>query len=47
MSGNLDALIIHKVTRELKGIDRDPLKIPGLRVDENAKPCAERLMVAE
>ena len=24
-----------------------PLKIAGLRVDENAKPCAERLIVAE
>jgi hypothetical protein len=46
-SGNLDALILQKVTRELKGLDRDPLKIAGLRVDENAKPCSERLMVAE
>ena len=46
-SGNLDALIVNKVTRELKGLDRDPLKIAGLRVDENAKPCSERLMIAE
>lgn len=46
-SGNLDALIIGKVTREIKGLDRDPLKIAGLRVDENAKPCSERLMIAE
>jgi len=46
-SGNLDALIVHKVTRELKGLDRDPLKIAGLRIDENAKPCNERLMIAE
>jgi hypothetical protein len=46
-SGNLDALIVQKVTRELKGLDRDPLRIAGLRVDENAKPCKERLMVAE
>ena len=46
-SGNLDALIVSKVTRELKGLDRDPLKIAGLRVDENAKPCSERLMIAE
>lgn len=46
-SGNLDALIVQKVTRELKGLDRDPLKIAGLRIDENAKPCSERLMVAE
>jgi hypothetical protein len=46
-SGNLDALIVQKVTREIKGLDRDPLKIAGLRVDENAKPCSERLMIAE
>ena len=46
-SGNLDALIVQKIKRELKGLDRDPLKIAGLRVDENAKPCGERLMVAE
>jgi Mg-chelatase subunit ChlD len=45
-SGNLDALIIGKIKRELVLLDRDPLKIPGVRVDENAKPCAERLMVA-
>ncbi len=46
-SGNLDALIVGKVTRELKGLDRDPLKIAGLRIDENAKPCSDRLMIAE
>ena len=46
-SGNLDALIVSKVTRELKGLDRDPLKIAGLRTDENARPCSDRLMIAE
>lgn len=46
-SGNLDALIVNKVTRELKGLDRDPLKIAGLRLDENARPCSDRLMIAE
>ncbi|MFT3765772.1 MAG: VWA domain-containing protein [Minicystis sp.] len=46
-SGNLDALIVQKITRELRGLDRDPLRIPGLRTDENAKPCHERLLVAE
>lgn len=46
-SGNLDALIVQKVNREIRGLDRDPLRIAGLRVDENAKPCSERLMVAE
>jgi len=46
-SGNLDALIVQKVNREIRGLDRDPLRIAGLRVDENAKPCSERLMIAE
>ncbi len=47
LSGNLDALIVKKIRRELSNLDRDPLKIAGLRTDENAKPCSERLMVAE
>lgn len=46
-SGNLDALIVQKVLRELKGLDRDPLRIPGQFTDENAKPCKDRLLVAE
>ena len=46
-SGNLDALILGKIGRSIKALDRDPLKIAGLRTDESAKPCAERLMVAE
>jgi len=46
-SGNLDALILQKIQREIRGLERDPLKIPGVRVDENAKPCKERLMLAE
>jgi hypothetical protein len=46
-SGNLDALIVQKVTRELRGLDRDPLRIAGLRVDEDAKPCKDRLMIAD
>ncbi|HEY1956433.1 MAG TPA: vWA domain-containing protein [Polyangiaceae bacterium] len=41
-SGNLDGLIVAKIKHELAAIDADPMKIPGLRVDENAKPCAER-----
>src|SRR5262249_24082797 len=45
-SGNLDALITQKIKRELQLIDKNPLLIPGLRVDENAKPCAERLQIA-
>jgi len=46
-SGNLDALIVRKVEQQVRALDRDPLKIPGVGRDENAKPCAERLMLAE
>jgi hypothetical protein len=46
-SGNLDALIVQKIQRELRGLDRDPLLIPGRLTDENAKPCKDRLLVAE
>jgi hypothetical protein len=46
-SGNLDGLIVQKVRRELKALDRDPLQIAGLKEDENAKPCDKRLMIAE
>lgn len=46
-SGNLDGLILQRINREIKAIERDPMKIPGLKVDENAKPCNERLMIAE
>jgi len=42
-SGNLDGLIVSKIRRELKSIDADPTRIAGLRTDESAKPCAERL----
>jgi len=41
-SGNLDGLIVSKIKRELAALDADPTKIPGLRTDESAKPCAER-----
>ncbi len=43
-SGQLDALILGKIRSELHGIDRDPLKIPGLLADENSKPCSERML---
>jgi hypothetical protein len=46
-SGNLDGLIVAKIKRELAALDADPTKIPGLRKDENAKPCADRLTMAE
>jgi hypothetical protein len=45
-SGNLDALITERVRRELKNLDADPLRIPGVGTDENAKPCSQRLQVA-
>jgi Mg-chelatase subunit ChlD len=47
VSGNLDALIVGKVKSELAGLDGDPLRIPGRHTDENAKPCAARLMIAQ
>ncbi len=42
-SGNLDQLIVMKIKRELKSLDVDPMKIPGLITDENAKPCDQRI----
>jgi hypothetical protein len=46
-TGNLDALIVQRITRELKGMERDPLQIPGRFTDEHAKPCKDRLLVAQ
>ncbi len=45
-SGNLDGLIVSKIKRELASLDADPTRIPGLRTDESAKPCAERFALA-
>ncbi len=45
-SGNLDGLIVSKIKRELAALDADPTRIPGLRTDESAKPCAERFSLA-
>jgi hypothetical protein len=45
-SGKLDQLIMRKVRQELASIDADPMKIPGRGQDENAKPCEQRLVVA-
>jgi hypothetical protein len=39
----LDVLLTRKITGELKGIDADPMRIAGLRQDESAKPCNERV----
>jgi hypothetical protein len=46
-SGKLDALILGKINRELKSIDKDPLRVAGLGKDENAKPCNERLLASD
>ncbi len=43
-SGNLDGLIVGKIKRELKALDADPMRIAGLRTDESAKPCNERVL---
>jgi hypothetical protein len=45
-SGNLDQLIVTKVKRELASLDGDPLKIAGRGKDENAKPCNQRIVMA-
>jgi Mg-chelatase subunit ChlD len=45
-SGKLDQLIMRKVRTELASLDADPLKIPGRGQDENAKPCSQRLVLA-
>ncbi len=46
-SGNLDALIIQKIRRQVRALDESPLSIAGLDGDENAKPCSERLVLAK
>jgi Mg-chelatase subunit ChlD len=43
-SGKLDELIVQKIRRELRSLDADPMRIAGLRMDENAKPCDQRVV---
>jgi uncharacterized protein YegL len=43
-SGNLDALILAKINGTVRSLERDPLLIPGLHTDENAKPCTDRVL---
>jgi hypothetical protein len=43
-SGKLDELIVQKIRRELRALDADPMRIAGLKVDENAKPCDQRVV---
>ena len=45
-SGNLDELIVDKIQLTFTLLDADPLRIAGLDQDENAKPCADRLVLA-
>jgi hypothetical protein len=46
-SGKLDELIVQKIRRELRAIDADPMRIAGLRTDENAKPCDQRIVFVD
>jgi Mg-chelatase subunit ChlD len=41
-SGNLDELILGKIQRERDYLRADPMAIPGLATDENARPCPKR-----
>lgn len=42
-TGNLHALVIAKVERELAALDQDPLQVAGVGKDERSKPCDQRL----
>jgi Mg-chelatase subunit ChlD len=46
-SANLDALILADIKRETAALDGEPLRIAGLNKDEDAKPCAERLIAKD
>jgi Mg-chelatase subunit ChlD len=45
-SGKLDLLILRKLRQELASVDADPMRIPGRGKDENAKPCDQRMVLA-
>jgi hypothetical protein len=45
-SGKLDHLILRKLRQELASVDADPMRIPGRGKDENAKPCDQRMVLA-
>jgi Mg-chelatase subunit ChlD len=45
-SGNLAELIGDKVRLTMALVDADPMRIPGLRGDEQAKPCQDRVVIA-
>jgi Mg-chelatase subunit ChlD len=46
-SDNLDGLILADINRETRALNGDPLRIAGLNKDEDAKPCAERLIAKD
>jgi len=46
-SGNLHELVTSKIKRSVEALDGDPMRIAGLRQDENAKPCKDRLVLAQ
>lgn len=46
-SGKLDELIVQKIRHELRAVDADPMRIAGLRQDENAKPCDQRVVLRD
>lgn len=46
-SGNLHELVAGKVRSALGALERDPMRIPGLGQDENAKPCSARIVFAQ
>jgi Mg-chelatase subunit ChlD len=46
-SDNLDGLIVADINRETRALNGDPLRIAGLDKDEDAKPCAARLVAKD
>lgn len=44
-SGKLDQLIAGKINLEITSLKADPMRIPGLNKDENAKACDERVLI--
>ncbi len=44
-SGNLDQLITGKIALEVTSLKADPMRIPGLSKDENAKACNDRVLI--
>jgi Mg-chelatase subunit ChlD len=45
LSGKLDQLIVSKIHLEVTSLKADPMRIPGLNKDENAKACNDRVLI--